>query len=486
MRQAQATPKQAAPAARRPAAGPLRAPGSPLAGAVRADAERLLGHDFSSVRIHAGADAAEAAQGAGAVAYALGEHLVFGADRFAPETPAGRRVLVHELAHVAQQRGGTHTATGAAPHASAATAEREADAAARAAGTGAAPLTLSARPVGIHRIPLPRSGPTLGGPATTPAPAATPRQRFEQWLQRRFPGVRIVDGTQARQTSEVFSRRTGPATPIPPALRILPNWQPWDERAAGDLYDHAIEAIQDVAGVFGGSPNITEVVLYATEYELTATGAVPRPGVGASFGAGQLTIYGSSTHATKWLPVARSTTRGRYPSVVMGVGGVTGQSPGAPIPYPTRSESERRIIAHELGHGIAEAAAAVDPQVFVAWGREVGWFQGSLFDVQAPGVRAALQAGTAPPAAALITQADWNSPAHGEQPLTDYAVTGGPGEDFAESVMALVYEPELLRTRSPARYAFLQARRGNLLPQLVPLPPVGDFPTPSRGDTRVA
>ena len=40
-----------------------------------------------------------------------------------------------------------------------------------------------------------------------------------------------------------------------------------------------------------------------------------------------------------------------------------------------------------LGHGIAEAAAAVDPQVFVTWGREVGWFQGSLFDVQAPGER---------------------------------------------------------------------------------------------------
>jgi hypothetical protein len=188
---------------------------------------------------------------------------------------------------------------------------------------------------------------------------------------------------------------------------------------------------------------------------------------------------------TKWLPVARSTASGRYPSVVVGVGGVTGQSPGAPIPYPSAAQSRRRVIAHELGHGIAEAAHAADPGVFTAFDRAVGWHDGSLYDVQARGVAAALAAGTAPPASALITAADWNSPAHGEQPMTLYSVIGGPGEDLAESVMAFVYEPALLRTRSPARFAFLQARRATLVRQLVPMPPVGDFPVPE-GATRVA
>jgi hypothetical protein len=113
---------------------------------------------------------------------------------------------------------------------------------------------------------------------------------------------------------------------------------------------------------------------------------------------------------TKWLPVARSTTSGRYPMVVVGVGGVTGQSPGAPIPSPSRAESQRRVIAHELGHWIAEVAHAVDSGVFDAWNRAVGWHQSSLYDVQAPGVSKALEPPpTAPPASALITVNDWNS-----------------------------------------------------------------------------
>ena len=69
--------------------------------------------------------------------------------------------------------------------------------------------------------------------------------------------------------------------------------------------------------------------------------------------------------------------------------------------------------------------------------------------------------------------------------MTDYAVSGGPGEDFAESVMAYVYDPALLRSRSPARHGFLHARSLTLLPQLLPMPPVGDFPMPS-GEKRVA
>jgi hypothetical protein len=452
--------------------------GRPLDAGVRAWAEGALGHDFSSVRIHAGDAAARAARAEGAVAYGVGEHLVFGAAAFAPGTPAGDRLLAHELAHVAQQRGGTAAGHGRA--ADARTAEREADgAAAHAVARRRGRAALSRRPVGIHRQ-RPVSAPSV-------PPTTTPRGRFEHWLAMRFPGVRVVNGTRERQTQEVFSRRVqGRPTTIPADQRVLPNWQPWTETAAAaDLYDNATRAIEDVAATFGGSPNITEVVLYATEYTLTAAGAVPTANVGASFGAGELTIYGTATTMTKWLPVARSTTSGRYPMVAVGVGGLTGQSPGAPIPFPSRAESQRRTIAHELGHGVAEAAHAVEPGVFDAWNRAVGWHNGSLYDVQASGVTAALAAGTAPPASALITVNDWNSPAHGEQPMTDYAVSGGPAEDFAESVMAFVYEPALLRGRSPARYAFMQARRTTLIPQLVPLPPVGDFPVP-RGETRVA
>jgi Domain of unknown function (DUF4157) len=37
-----------------------------------------------------------------AQAYTLGEHIVFGSGRFAPDTSAGQRLLAHELVHVAQ------------------------------------------------------------------------------------------------------------------------------------------------------------------------------------------------------------------------------------------------------------------------------------------------------------------------------------------------------------------------------------------------
>ncbi len=63
------------------------------------------GFDFSRVRIHTGAQAARSAQAVQALAYTVGRDVVFGAGAYAPGTPAGRRILAHELTHVAQQAG---------------------------------------------------------------------------------------------------------------------------------------------------------------------------------------------------------------------------------------------------------------------------------------------------------------------------------------------------------------------------------------------
>ena len=76
--------------------------GEALAPAVRSDFEARFGADFSSVRIHRGAAAAETADALAARAYAVGPHIAFAGGRYAPETPAGRRLLAHELAHVVQ------------------------------------------------------------------------------------------------------------------------------------------------------------------------------------------------------------------------------------------------------------------------------------------------------------------------------------------------------------------------------------------------
>ncbi len=75
----------------------LRAPGQPLDTATRAVMEPRFGHDFSGVRVHTGARAAESARAVHALAYTVGRDVVFGAGQYAPATSAGRRLLAHEL-----------------------------------------------------------------------------------------------------------------------------------------------------------------------------------------------------------------------------------------------------------------------------------------------------------------------------------------------------------------------------------------------------
>lgn len=77
--------------------------GRPLDAPLRRDMEERFGHDFSQVRVHQSRAAAQSAIDVGALAYTIGRNIVFGANQFAPETRAGRRLLAHELTHVVQQ-----------------------------------------------------------------------------------------------------------------------------------------------------------------------------------------------------------------------------------------------------------------------------------------------------------------------------------------------------------------------------------------------
>ncbi|HEX5676131.1 MAG TPA: DUF4157 domain-containing protein, partial [Azonexus sp.] len=79
--------------------------GRPLEPALRQDMEQRFAHDFSQVRIHTDAQAAQSARNVSARAYTVGQHVVFGAGEFAPDTRRGRQLLGHELAHTVQQGG---------------------------------------------------------------------------------------------------------------------------------------------------------------------------------------------------------------------------------------------------------------------------------------------------------------------------------------------------------------------------------------------
>lgn len=83
----------------------LRSPGQLLDVNTRSFMEPFFGHDFSRVRIHADARAAESARAVNALAFTAGRDVVFGAGQYAPATPPGRKLLAHELVHVVQQSG---------------------------------------------------------------------------------------------------------------------------------------------------------------------------------------------------------------------------------------------------------------------------------------------------------------------------------------------------------------------------------------------
>ena len=81
-----------------------RGTGQPLPDGVRLEMERKLGMPLAEVRIHTDAVAATAARALEAEAFTVGEDIFFASGAFSPDTPAGRKLLLHELTHVAQGR----------------------------------------------------------------------------------------------------------------------------------------------------------------------------------------------------------------------------------------------------------------------------------------------------------------------------------------------------------------------------------------------
>jgi hypothetical protein len=84
----------------------LQTAGTPLDRESRSFFESRFGVDFSKVRIHTGAEAANSAADVAAKAYTVGNSIAFGNGQFSPHTQEGRRLLAHELTHVVQQNGG--------------------------------------------------------------------------------------------------------------------------------------------------------------------------------------------------------------------------------------------------------------------------------------------------------------------------------------------------------------------------------------------
>ena len=77
--------------------------GAPLTPEQRAYFEPRFGRDLSGVRVHTDTAAADAARAIHARAYTLGSDIAFDAGEYDGASASGKRLLAHELAHVAQQ-----------------------------------------------------------------------------------------------------------------------------------------------------------------------------------------------------------------------------------------------------------------------------------------------------------------------------------------------------------------------------------------------
>ena len=285
------------------------------------------------------------------------------------------------------------------------------------------------------------------------------RQEFDNYVRTYYGVGDVHTGTQAEQETRIT--RNGVPSPS------IPSWHQWDPGTSSEDYTSIIDGVEEMIDGLGAMPQINTIIFFEARYEPdpgTGIGIADRD-TGASFGAGEMVVYQAFTGST--IPAT-------------GISSTAGT--------PTRPQSRRGNISyniiHELGHGVGEAGSNNGPGMFRLYNAAIGWIGSPavLYDVGQPTVRAAIAANTTPPAQHIITSGRWNDASVSEQPMSGYAVSGGPGEDFAETIAAYVTNPSALAQRSPARYNFIHNRIGewksrmrSMMPGFIP-PPVGDFP----------
>jgi outer membrane protein OmpA-like peptidoglycan-associated protein len=114
--------------------------------------------------VHTDARAADSARAVNALAYTVGDDVVFGRGQYQPASGDGQRLIAHELTHTIQQAGGTSRRESGP---SEGRLEGEAEAVSRAALDGRDVSVASSATLGLSRQPAP-------GTAPKPAPSAAP------------------------------------------------------------------------------------------------------------------------------------------------------------------------------------------------------------------------------------------------------------------------------------------------------------------------
>jgi hypothetical protein len=309
----------------------------------------------------------------------------------------------------------------------------------RLAGNQAVGRLVQGDPAALAAVAVQRQ-PKAG--ATTKAATAQGR------LQQRW-GVRTIRAaTLAEQAAELIRVGTVPRASQPADVeRMLTaaGWARWAPAADHAVWDDLVKAFDDVGGAFGGVPTIDRILFFQSAYKYDAAkrggpGLVPHKKEGAYVSGSTM---GVNEHGSKdQLNLPTATTRSKEGKKGINVG----------------LASRVQVMTHEVGHGLVQAFLSEDPIAeSERFAREVGWHQHTeLYDVQGPGVRDALARGQAPDAGQRILEQDWYLPKWKEQPPSRYAVTDGPAEDMADTLMMFVRSRSTLGARSPARLGWAE------------------------------
>lgn len=252
----------------------LNSPGQPLENNVLSTMQDRFGRDFGHVRIHTDERAAQAAKSVDALAYTVGNHVVFDRGQYQPHSGLGSRLLAHELTHVVQQSQGSGPASGEAH-------EREADSAmAPLPGGGShAEVKQAARP-SIARMSVAEARSKLWGlvpesvkPYVRPvAQAAAARmdavippdtqlpKPVEAIVQLPVEAKKAVTAV-AKPSSKTPGPGQPPPSKPPSALQVI------KEQALGKVRDKVMGELGSAKGVVLEATNIVDTVVWVSYAE---------------------------------------------------------------------------------------------------------------------------------------------------------------------------------------------------------------------------
>jgi hypothetical protein len=170
-----------------------RGGGRPLDPGVQERMERTVGADLGSVRVHTDSSARGLTRSLDALAFTSGSDVFFSPGAYRPDSTDGRRLLAHELTHVAQQAAGRVPGSLGDIRPPGDALEREAESTARRSTTPSArPATRRRRPAGgVQRQEAAGAAPAAEAPlpVTTTTPAAAPEEEGGFWASIRNLGA---------------------------------------------------------------------------------------------------------------------------------------------------------------------------------------------------------------------------------------------------------------------------------------------------------